>query len=190
MKPFNQIVYKSVKIVFIMSKRIVLSLIMVFAILGIFIAGTLTLAKYSDSIAILCGEDVDNSCNTVQNSEYSYLINVESDSGSNFQVPISLAGVVFYTLLLVLSVILYKRDSVGLDLGNLKYYLFGFGFVGILFSAVYTWLQVYKIDAFCTYCLISAFDSAVLFVLVYLLAFRKDEVKNAIKNSNSRKTKK
>lgn len=173
-----------------MNKKLILVLIMIFTILGILIAGTLTLAKYSNSIALLCGEDENNSCNTVQSSDYAYLINVQSDSGSKFQIPLTLAGVIFYIGLFSLSLIAYKREIAKVEIGKLKYYLFSIGTIGLLFSAIFTWLQAYKIEAFCTYCLISAFDSLILFVLISLITFKNKEVKNANKNSSSRKTKK
>ncbi len=172
-----------------MLKKNFLILVMIFAILGIILAGALTLAKYNQSIALLCGDNVDNECNIVQNSEYSYLINIKDEQGkAQFQVPLSLAGVLFYAILLVTSFIMYRRVD-DKDSRDLKYFLFVIGLFGVAFSAAYTWIQAYKIEAFCTYCLISAFDSLVIFVLVTLIAFYdKEGIKKKLKKKVGKKS--
>jgi uncharacterized membrane protein len=155
-----------------MKQKVLLILVIVFSIMGIFLAGSLTAAKYSDNIAVLCGEDLDNSCNTVQNSEYSYLINVKNDDGSTkFQFPLTLAGLLFYIILLIGAIILLKDFRKRKEDKKLKIALFIVGLIGILFSIVYTWIQAYKIEAFCTYCLISAANSVILFILLIFIAF-------------------
>lgn len=155
-----------------MNQKLLVVLLLAFSVVGIILAGSLTAAKYSNKIALLCGEDNDNSCNTVQNSEYSYLINVKNEDGSTkFQFPLTLAGLFFYLILLVGSIVLLKDFRKREKDKKLKMGLFVVGLVGIVFSAVYTWIQAYKIEAFCTYCLISALNSVVLFVLLVFIVF-------------------
>ncbi len=161
----------------VQNKTLYLSIIII-AIFGIILAGTLTLAKYSDKIAALCGEDEFNSCNTVQNSDYSYLINQKTDDGSEFKIPLTLAGVVFYSFLTMLAVILYrnetkpKKEKLSEDkIKKLKLTLFICGILGVIFSAWFTYIQANIIEAYCAYCLVSAFDTVILLILITIVFF-------------------
>lgn len=158
-----------------MNKKILLIIIMGFAVFGILLAGALTLAKYNDTMARLCGEDLSNSCNVVQSSSYAYLINYQFNSGFLLQIPLSFAGVVFYTFLLLLSYLSYREYEKKGNIDKFKYYLLATGLGGVGFSAVYTWIQAYKIEAFCKFCLASAFDSLVIFILIILIVFGKND---------------
>lgn len=157
-----------------MIKRWYILVIMVLSFIGIVLSGVLTLAKYNDTIAEICGEDVDNSCNVVQNSEYAYLIDVKDESGATFfQVPVSLMGVLFYFVLFILSVILYF-NFMKIEPQKIYWLMFFVGFCGIVASVIFTWIQAYKIEAFCKFCLVSAFESVVLFVFIVMIAFDEE----------------
>ena len=156
-----------------MAKKIQIILIIIFSILGIILSGTLTLAKYNNDIAAICGDDISNSCNTVQNSNYSSLLKLDDSQGNTkFQFPLSLAGMFFYIIVLGLSIILLKNFN-NKKYTKLLYVIFVFGFIGVFTSAYYTWIQAYKIEAFCKYCLISAFDSLMIFLLLSSILFNK-----------------
>lgn len=157
-----------------MERKNILIAIMIFSFLGVIIAGMLTAAKYSDSIALLCGQDIDNSCNTVQNSPYSYLINEKKNDGSEFKIPLTLAGIIFYLILIALAYRVYSNEKNKKKTSDkLKYSLFVIGIFGVLFSAAFTWIQAFLIEAFCTYCLISALDTVIIAIMIGLITFRK-----------------
>lgn len=168
-------------------------LIILFAIFGIILAGTLTLAKYYDKVAVLCGEDQFNSCNTVQNSPYSYLINQKTNSGTEFKIPLTLAGVGFYTLLTLIALSLYRYETGKKKLEKKcltrqKYFLFIFGILGVIFSAWFTYIQASIIKAFCKYCLVSAFNTLILFILITTAVFFvKEEKELKIKRIKKKK---
>jgi len=130
------------------------------------------LTKYDDNIAILCGEDTSNNCNVVQNSEYSNLFVIEDETNNtSVPVPISLAGIFYYVAIIVTSIMLLKnekkkdkKDDEKKRLNKLYNILFGLSIFGLLFSLIYTLIQAFVIGAYCTYCLISAFDCTVIFL--------------------------
>lgn len=150
----------------------------------------LTLAKYNDTIAALCGEDLSNSCNTVQNSKYSYLINIENENQKeNLKVPVSLAGVFFYTLLFIISIVGYIKLLKNKQLSkSYPLILFVVGLIGVLFSAVYTWIQAELIEAFCKFCVISTINTVILFILIIIFLYmnrkRNQKTKSKKKNEN------
>ncbi len=89
-------------------------------------------------------------CNIVAASSYSKV----------FGVPLSLFGVFFYIGVLGLVALSLYRPT-----PTLRKLLFMVTIVGVLFSAYFTYLQAFVIQAFCQYCLISATTSLILFGL-------------------------
>lgn len=161
-----------------MEKKHIYLMIVAFAFFGIVLAGTLTLAKYYDKVAVLCGEDQFNSCNIVQNSPYSYLVDSKQSDGSELKIPLSLAGVFFYTLLLIFAIVLYKIDTEkkkkNTHLKKIKIVFFICGVLGVMFSLWFTYIQANVINAFCKYCLVSAINTLVLCALItYIIFFYK-----------------
>ena len=152
-------------------KTKILIIIIIFSIVGILISSMLTLAKYNDNVAILCGEDTSNNCNTVQNSEYSNLFVVGDETNdTSVPVPISLAGIFYYMAIIITSTMLLKKEKQKSKIYNI---LFGLSIFGLLFSIIYTLIQAFVIDAYCTYCLISAFDCTIIFIASTYLFFKK-----------------
>lgn len=158
---------------FMDKKKLIFAIFVAVSIFGIFLSGMLTAAKYSDTVAILCGEDVDNSCNKVQNSEFSDLINLKDENNSTtFKVPLSLAGVFFYLTVLGLSIFMaleYKKKK-QVPLKH-KYIMLGLCVAGVSFSIVFVLIQAFLIEAFCTYCIYSAIDTLILLFLSFFLIF-------------------
>jgi len=148
-------------------------IIILIAIIGLFLSGILTLAKYNNSIAALCGEDVNNGCNTVQNSAFSNIVNYENDkTGTEFKIPLTLLGIIFYFIVMVIGIDIYRND---MKISKKKMNIFFWIVVGgLIFSIVYTLIQAFVIEAYCKFCLISAFDVLILFgIFVWLNFFNK-----------------
>jgi len=154
--------------------KYLLVFMIVLSILEVFISSTLTIAKYSDSIAVLCGEDSSNSCNTVQNSEFSNIINLKNnEEKTTFQVPITLVGILFYLILTGLLLLDYRNLKNKKRSIKLNKWLFYFAIFGIVFSVGYTLVQAIIIKAFCKYCLISAGNTIILSILILILHNQK-----------------
>ena len=159
-----------------MNKNTILILIMIFSLFGVAEAGLLTAAKYSDKVAEFCGQDPNNSCNTVQNSEYSYLINIKDEETglASFQFPITLAGVMFFAILFIMTFIYYQNEKAKIKISQtFKKSLFWVGVAGVIFSMIFTMIQAYIIEAYCTYCLVSAANTIILLGLISKLTFCK-----------------
>ena len=127
-------------------KNIVLAL----CVGGIFVSLYLTYSKLT-STPLLC---LDAGCNKVQNSQYSEI----------FGIPVAIFGILFYFALFIL---VYKN--------KLKYAKF-WALWGIIFSTYLTYLELFVIDAICTWCVISFIIVILIFIL---LVFTKSESNNA-----------
>ncbi len=125
--------------------------IAVFAFLGAMDALYLTVNHYSGAYlncAILDG------CNEVAQSKYSIM----------FGIPLALLGLIYYAVVL-LSSLLYFDTKKAIFVRPIPTLVLA----GFLFSIYLTFLQIFVIKALCIYCVASAINSVVLFVLGLLL---------------------
>jgi len=121
------------------NKRLVLT---VLSVLGIAISLYLTYTKLTES-EIKCGF---GGCNVVQKSEYSQV----------FGIPVAVFGVIFYFLLFALNHLKANKF--------LKYWVL----IGLVFSLYFTYLELFVINAICTWCVASAILIVLATVLVFL----------------------
>lgn len=129
---------------------------LVLSLLGVGVSSYLVYAHYR-GVPLYC-EGVQG-CNIVQASEYAELLGV----------PMALLGLLLYVAL------------VGAALGGLVWPLalgevsalavFGLGLMGFVHSGYLTWVEVFRIEAICLWCTISACLLTVVFILsvVHLL---------------------
>ena len=103
------------------------------ALAGAGVAGYLTWAHFSDS-SVLCVAG--GGCETVQESEYAEIAGI----------PVALLGLLSYLTILALV----AWDSVGARLAAAS-----LAFVGLLFSMYLLALQLFVIEAVCTWCLVN-----------------------------------
>jgi uncharacterized membrane protein len=89
-------------------------------------------------------------CDVVLTSAYSTVLGV----------PVSLAGVVFYLAMLV-GLFMYVESR---NLKVLKWTLM-LSVIGLLSTLWFLFVQAFILNAFCQYCLLSAFTSITLFVI-------------------------
>lgn len=155
------------------KKRVLFAILIIISFFGIFLSSMLTVAKYSEKVALLCGENIDNSCNKVQESEFSNIINLKDENNNTiFEIPLSLLGIIFYILTLCLSFVMflgYRKNK--LIKIKYKYILLFFCLIGFISSIIFVLVQAFLIEAFCTYCMISAFDTLILFTISLYLFF-------------------
>jgi uncharacterized membrane protein len=139
------------------SKRQVIALL---ALFGILVAAYLTLYKVGAIAELVCRT---GSCETVQLSRWATLLGL----------PVAAWGIVFYVVLLALSLVgLQPRyvDSRAMSLALVVWTGWG-----VLFSAWLTYLELFVINAICQWCVVSAGLVLIAFV-VSALDFRSRSV--------------
>ena len=133
-----------------MTKRMWMAVV---SLLGLFLGLYLTLFHYGYIGSLACGV---GSCERVQTSKWSVL----------FGIPLSLWGMGFYALMLVLAIAGVQEkyaESSGLSLA-----MFLLSCWGVLFTAWLDYLQGWVIHGWCEYCLTSGALILILFVLTLL----------------------
>lgn len=128
---------------------------MIVALVGFLDSGYLTWGYYSGA-QLKC--TIFEGCNTVLASGYSVLF---------WNIPNALLGMVYYGLVVFLLVVyLVERAELALRAA------LALVLIGVLFSLYFIYLQIFVIGAICIYCMVSAFDTALLAVLLPI-AIRK-----------------
>jgi uncharacterized membrane protein len=118
------------------------------ALAGLAVAGYLTWSHYADT-SVVCV--VGGSCEKVQSSEYAEIAGV----------PVALLGVLSYAALLAL--IAWDAPMARLGAATLA-------LVGLLFGAYLLFVQLFVIDALCTWCVVN--DAVIAPALAVLTALR------------------
>lgn len=130
-----------------------LAAILVLAFFGIADAWYLYQAALTDT-ALWCGANTLDGCNIVAQSEYSRL----------FGIPLALYGLVFYIATFVLAAAaLFER------IRYMTRALVGLGLLGLLSSLYFLYLQIFRIEALCIYCVASFVISTLIFCVTVLL---------------------
>ncbi|MDQ5957816.1 MAG: hypothetical protein QG665_142 [Patescibacteria group bacterium] len=99
-------------------------------------------------------------CDTVLQSSYSVLFGF---------VPASLAGFGFYLVVLMTATYLWSKRNIA-EKG--EYLLLALAIVGIIFSAWFFYVQAVVLDAYCTYCLISAINTIIILGAMVILKIK------------------
>lgn len=130
---------------------LVLILIFIFSFLGIL--NTLYLVSHTISKKpVLCLFFPKEWCQKVQYSSWSRTLGV----------PNSIAGLCFYTSIFVLT-LLFQQEMISFVPAQI---IIG---IGTLFSIYFLAIQAFVLRAFCTWCVFSAIDFAILAVAAFLL---------------------
>jgi uncharacterized membrane protein len=120
---------------------LLLPLIALLSLPGMAVSAYLTYGYFADS-SLFC--ELGHGCDTVKDSEYSAI----------FGVPVALLGVLMYIAIFATAVAGALRPQSLRDLASLG--VFGMAFFGTIYSAYLTWLELYRIEAVCMWCTISA----------------------------------
>jgi uncharacterized membrane protein len=118
----------------------------VLALIGLAVSGYLTWVHYAELEPICTGV---SDCERVQNSDYAELAGV----------PVALIGVLGYVSILV-SLRLPAEVTALL------------AYVGLCFSAYLTWAELFRIEAICQWCVVSAVTMAAIAAVATLRAIR------------------
>ena len=134
-------------------KRIGVAVILVLAFLGLADSTYLAQSERSGT-PLICNIQNFSDCNTVVSSQYAHL----------FGIPLAEFGILFYGVLFVLA-------ALELAIFNrlLRRALQAVSLVGIIASLYFTLIQAFVIDAFCIYCLTSAFIAFLVFFFASLI---------------------
>ncbi|MEO8539081.1 MAG: vitamin K epoxide reductase family protein [bacterium] len=120
------------------------------AIIGAVLAGYLAIENLQGQTGVCVGV---HGCSTVQNSRY----------GKPFGVPISIPGLLGYLAMLALA-IAWLRDFQGRRL-EIAFAGFLAAFAGVLVSGYLTYIEGFVVDAWCSYCIVSALLMVGLFAI-------------------------
>lgn len=118
------------------------------ALAGVGVAGYLAFENLRGETGVCVGV---HGCSTVQNSKY----------GEPFGIPVSIPGLILYLALAAL-VVAWLRDSGGRR-AEIAFSGFLGAFAGVLFSGYLTYIEAFVVDAWCSYCIVSALLMVALF---------------------------
>ncbi len=139
-----------------MNKKLLLVYLVV-AILGLADAVYLTYMRFA-GMTPPCSISIFSGCAIVERSKYSVL----------FGIPLSVYGVVFYSLSIIAScILLVKTIRFGKEILGL------ISLAGLISSLYFLYLQAFVIQAFCLYCVISGAATLILFILASIFFLKK-----------------
>ena len=124
---------------------------MLLASVGVLDSGYLLFARLSNTDVVCVFA---HGCDTVAKSPYSILLGI----------PLSLLGLIFYVIILMLLIIQHKNFFPAWK-EYIQPTLLFVTTLGFLSSVYFTYLQGWVIGAWCTYCIISAITSTALFLM-------------------------
>ena len=122
-------------------RPILLAMIVLLAIGGLAVSSYLAYGSIGDR-SLFC--ELGHGCDTVQASEYSVVLGV----------PVAVWGALLYLAILAAAIAGLSFSSRFGELPSLA--LFGMGLTGTLYSGYLAWLELYRIEAVCMWCTISA----------------------------------
>ncbi|TSA45090.1 hypothetical protein D4R51_02515 [bacterium] len=126
----------------------------ILAVLGSIDATYLTIVHYQDA-SVVCL--LINTCDSVLQSSYATV----------GPIPVSLLGVVYYLGIFILSLVSFVKKNEKLFFATALLTVFG-----LLASLWFLYIQLFIIHSLCFYCLFSAFDSIILFILGLFFAIK------------------
>jgi uncharacterized membrane protein len=135
------------------SDRVVRIGLAVVAVAGVALAAYLTYVHYQPE-ALVCS--IGGGCETVQHSKYAVIAGI----------PVATFGLAFWIAALVL---------VAWDSETTRTLVVALAVIGIVFSAYLVILQLFVIDATCTWCMINDVILAPLFLVLALVRLRTAE---------------
>lgn len=137
-------------------RRLLVSIVLL-SLIGVMVAGYLTYT-HIDRDALVCAV---GDCGTVQESAYATL----------GPVPISVFGVAMYVILGVLAGLRLKEAG-PLSFEHASIASWALAFMGTLYAAYLTYVEIWVIDAICQWCVISALVGLLILLVESLILWR------------------
>ncbi|MEX2515047.1 MAG: vitamin K epoxide reductase family protein [Candidatus Paceibacterota bacterium] len=121
----------------------------------------LTISHYS-SVPVVC--NIIDGCSTVLASSWATI----------FGIPVSVLGVLYYaTLLTLLTVFFFRRDRISHS------GLLAVATIGMMMSFWFLYLQIWEIEAFCQFCLLSFISTLCVWIAALFIKPRLENNKDA-----------
>ena len=150
-------------------KRAGVAAILILAFCGL--ANSVYIAQHEMSAApLVCDAATLSGCTAVAASSYAYL----------FGISVAEYGIIFYSILFVLAAL-----ELVLFAQFLRRLLQGVALIGVFASLYFTSIQLFVIDAFCIYCLLSSSIALLIFVFASFIepVRRSEQQKPSISSS-------
>lgn len=128
-------------------------IILISSFLGILVAYYIDYHKTKNK-PLVCPLKAD--CEKVIHSSYSKILNISVEKLG-----------IFYYIFIFISYLFYQITNFNNLIFN--FVLFGLSFLAFIFSVYLTSIQIFKIKEFCSWCLLSAFLSFLIFLNSYFL---------------------
>lgn len=129
------------------KKSYIKPLVIALSALGLILSAYLTYLHFTEAQAAFCSEG--SACDEVRQSDFASILGI----------PVALFGMLGYALIIVLSLISISKKRRWLLL-----YIFALG--GVTFSAYLTYVELFVINAICTYCVLSALIMTAIFLIL------------------------
>ncbi len=136
--------------------------IAILSTIGVIDTGSITLNRWGVLSPLSCPGGYEG-CDTVLNSPWGTLTQI-----NNIEIPLSLLGLGSYLFILILAILpLFTRFTENKNSLSRKTWwgLFATSCCMTVFSMILIWLMLFKIEAFCFFCLLSGFISVSLLLL-------------------------
>jgi len=153
-----------------------LKLIFFLSILGIFISGYLTYVHYS-TLNAPCDFSETFQCSLVSRSKYAEF----------FGAPVAILGLLGYTILGLISFLLYKtklksnwlkENKILKKIGSARM-LFFFSVIGLAISGYLTYAEFFLIKALCLFCLVSQ----AIILTIAIISYYNNKLNNKLNNT-------
>ena len=139
--------------------------IAVLSTIGLIDTGSITLTRWGWIGALSCPGGIEG-CDKVLNSPWGTIADI-----NGYTIPLSLAGFVSYLVILILSIIIFlpwlKEKKI--DLSRKSWWvLFALSCGMSVFSILLIGIMLFKIKAYCFFCILSGLISIIIFSLVLI----------------------
>ncbi len=121
--------------------------LLILSVLGFLLSAYMTYLHYTEGQSAFCSQGSD--CDVVRQSDYS----------SIFGIPVALLGAVGYAIIFWFAYVSMSRKIRWI-------LLYTVSLAGFVFSAYLTYVELFKIQAICPYCVASAVIITVIFILI------------------------
>ena len=140
-------------------KNTLLKAIIFLSLIGILLSSYALYHHYSEVVGSVCNVSDKISCDIVNRSVYSEF----------YGIPVALIGLLGYIAFIVVSYLLIRNNN-----RLYKRLLFGMALIGFLFSLYLTYIEAFKLYAYCPVCILSAIIITAILIISIILLRRKN----------------
>jgi uncharacterized membrane protein len=108
-----------------------------------------------------------NECDLVLTSSYATFLGI----------PLALFGIIFYIYIIIISTLMLEKIKLGQNVTPKL--IVPFAFIGFVASMYFVYIQAFVLNAYCTYCMVSAVSSTIIFILANIYCYKVSKDKSA-----------